>query len=222
MTMPMKKRILNFTIIAAISALLFSCVIKQEIYFNKDFSGSYKYTYDFTEYASYMEGEEDSDSLMMKNEDFEEYLQVVVSELKKIEGINDVKYLNDADHGTVYFSYKFDDISALNKGLVYSSYMDQEPLEDPPYFVQKGKKLTFIRHATPLEEEEGAEATEEDDSMNDMFAWEFTIEFEGNVKKYDVQEDTTVTVSSNKKKFVENSNIFDVAEKETEWLFKTK
>jgi len=219
----MKKRLINSIIIVVLSSMLFSCVIKQEIYFNKDFSGVYKYTYDFTEYVTYMQSEEESDSMMMKNEDFEVYLQTVVSELKEIEGINDIKFLNDADHGTVYFSYVFDNIDALNKGLVYSSYMDQEPLENPPYFIQKGKKITFIRHATPVEEEEDAETTEEDmDYMNDMFAWEYTIEFERNVRKYDVQEDTAVSVSSNKRKFLEKGNIFDVSEKETKWVFKTK
>lgn len=213
---------LNFTIIAVLTSMLFSCVIKQEIYFNKDFSGVYKYTYDFTEYVTYMQSEEESDSMMMKNEDFEVYLQTVVSELQEIDGINDVKFLNDADHGTVYFSYIFDNIDALNKGLVYSSYMDQEPLENPPYFIHKGKKITFIRHATPVEDED-AETTEEDmDYMNDMFAWEYTIEFERSVRKYDVQEDTAVSVSSNKRKFLEKGNIFDVSEKETKWVFKTK
>ena len=218
----MKKRILNFALAAAILLFTFGCSIKQEIYFNKDFSGKYKYTYDFTEYVSYMGGEEDSDSLMMKNEDFEEYLNTVVTELKKIEGINNVKYLNDADHGLVYFQYDFDNVNALNKGLVFSSYMDQEPMENPPYFEVKGKKLTFIRHATPVEEATDETSTEDTDYMNDMFAWEFTLEFEANVKKYNVQEDTAVSVSGDKRKFVESGNVFDVAEKETKWVFKTK
>ncbi len=224
----MKKRILSFAIIAAATALLFSCVIKQELHFNKDFSGSYKYTYDFTEYVNYMgdmeeEEAEGEDSLAITNEDFEEYLSIVVSELKSIDGINDVKYLNDADNGLVYFSYDFDNVEALNSGLVYSSYMDQEPLENPPYFIQKGKKLTFIRPATPIEDEEDEqEVSEDDDYMNDMFAWEFTIDFDSKVKKYDLQKDTAVTVSTDKRKFVEGGNIFDVAEKETKWVFKTK
>ncbi|MBN2776275.1 MAG: hypothetical protein JXR36_01450 [Bacteroidales bacterium] len=218
----MKKRILNFALAAAILLFTFGCSIKQEIYFNKDFSGKYKYTYDFSEYVSYMGEEEDSDSLMMKNEDFEEYLNTVVTELKKIEGINNVKYLNDADHGLVYFQYDFDNVNALNKGLVFSSYMDQEPMENPPYFEVKGKKLTFIRHATPVEEATEETTTEDTDYMNDMFAWEFTLEFEANVKKYDVQKDTAITVSGDKRKFVETGNVFDVAEKETKWVFKTK
>ncbi len=217
----MKKKLFIFTFIFVISILFISCIIKQEIYFNKDFSGTYKYSYDFTEYVSYMQGEEDNDSLSMKNEDFDEYLNTVVSELKRIEGINDVKYLNDADNGLVYFSYNFDNVSALNKGLAYSSFMDQEPLENPPYFVQKGKKISYIRHATPLEDK--IETEEEDmDYMNEMFAWEYTIEFERNVKKYDVQKDSAVTVSSNKNKFTEKGNIFDMIEKETIWVFKTK
>ena len=74
-----------------------------------------------------------------------------------------------------------------------------------------------------IEEEEDVETTEEDmDYMNEMFAWEFTIEFDRNVRKYDVQEDTAVTVSSDKRTYLENGNIFDVAEKETKWVFKIK
>lgn len=215
----MKKTVFKLLLIPITALLLFSCTIKQEIYFNKDFSGDYKYTYDFTEYISYMDGEED-DSLMMKNEDFEEYLQSVITSLKAIDGINDIKFLNNADGGIVYFSYSFDHVEALNAALKYSSYMDQEPLEDAPYFEAKKKKLTYIRHAQPIEEEED---TEEDTSyMNEMFGWEFSIEFERDVKKYDIQEDTAVTVSSNKRKFTEGGNVFDVAAKESKWVFKTK
>lgn len=219
----MKKRVLNFAIVSISAFLMFSCVIKQDIYFNRDFSGSYKYTYDFTEYVSYMSDEEESDSMMMKNEDFEEYLQSVVSSLKAMNGINDVKFLNDADGGVVYFSYNFDNVEALNSALKYSSYMDQEPLEDAPYFELKKKKLTFVRHAQPFEEDEDTEATtEEDDYMNEMFKWEFNIEFARDVKKFDVQEDTAITVSRNKRKFTEGGNVFDVAEKESKWEFKLK
>ncbi len=217
----MKKRTLNFLFIAAATLLMFSCVIKQEVYFNKDFSGNYKYTYDFTEYVSYMAGDEEgSDSLMMKNEDFEEYLQSVRTALKEIEGIKDVKIVNDADNGLVYFSYSFTNVTALNSALKYSSYMDPEPLTDAPYFIQKKKTLTFIRHAQPKEEvEEGAEDTS---YMNEMFKWDFTINFEADVKKFDVQKDTAVTVSNNNKKFAEGGNIFDVTAKESKWVFKTK
>jgi hypothetical protein len=217
----MKRKTFSFIFIAAATMLMFSCVIKQEIYFKKDFSGSYKYTYDFTEYVSYMASDEEgSDSLMMKNEDFEEYLTTVRTALKEINGISDVKIVNDADNGLVYFSYNFTDVTALNSALKYSSYMDTEPLEDAPYFVQKKKTLTYIRHAQPQEEvEEGEEDTS---YMNDMFKWEYTIEFEAEVKKFDVQKDTAVTISSNNRKFVEGGNIFDVTAKESKWVFKTK
>ncbi len=216
----MKKKTLNFLFITIATFLMFGCVIKQEVYFKKDFSGSYKYTYDFTEYVSYMAGEEESDSLMMKNEDFEEYLQTVKVALKEIDGISDVKIVNDADNGLVYFSYNFTNITALNSALKYSSYMDPEPLTDAPYFEQKKKTLTFIRHAQPQEEtEEGGEDTS---YMNDMFKWSFAIEFEADVKKYDIQKDTAITISNNNKKFVEGGNIFDVTAKESKWVFKTK
>ncbi len=218
----MKKRIVNLLICAVLIFSMFGCVIKQEIYFYKDFSGKYKYSYDFTEYVAYMQGEEDNDSLMMKNDDFAEFLNIVVAELKQIEGINNVKYLNDTDNGLVYYQFDFEDVDALNKGLVFSSYMDQKPLDNPPYFEKKGKKITFIRHAIPTEETESDTIEQDLESINDMFISELVIEFERNVKKYNIQKDTAVTVSSNKRKFIEKANVFDVVEKETKWMFKTK
>lgn len=223
----MKKNIIRTVFVAALTLMLFGCVVKQEIYFNKDFSGNYKYTYDFTEYISYMSGgeEETDDSLMMKNEDFEEYLNFVKKELKNINGISDIKIFNDADNGNVYFSYNFANVDALNSALKYSSYMELEPNENAPYFIAKKKTLTYIRHATPTEEIEDTvtEGAEEDtDYMNDFFRWEFSIEFEANVKKFDVQKDTAITVSDDNKKFLESGNIFNVSEKESKWVFKTK
>ncbi|MDD2386347.1 MAG: hypothetical protein PHP52_06145 [Bacteroidales bacterium] len=218
----MKKRIVNLLIITVLTFSTFGCVMKQEIYFNKDFSGKYKYSYDFTDYVGYMHGEEGNDSLMMKNDDFAEYLNLIVGELKQIKGVSSVKYLNDADNGLVYYQFDFENIEALNKGLVFSSYMDQEPLENPPFFEKKGKKITFVRHAIPKENLDGEALDEDLESLNYMFSWELAIEFERNVKKYDVQKDTTVTVSNNKRKFLEKSNVFDIVEKETKWVFKTK
>lgn len=222
----MKNKYLKFLPVTLIVLLSVGCSIKQEVYFNKDFSGKYKYAYDFTEYVKMMEDEEDSDSLMMKNEDFEEYLNAIVMDLKNINGISNVKYLNDADNGLVYFQYDFDNVDALNKGLEFSSYLGQEPLENPPYFELKRKKLTFNRPVAPKketdEDQEFDFSTEDSDYMNNMFLWEFTIEFDRNVKKYNVQKDTTVSVSANKRKFVEKGNVFDVVEKETKWVFKTK
>jgi hypothetical protein len=221
----MKKKIFKTVFVAAITLMLFGCVIKQEIYFNKDFSGRYKYTFDFTEYISYMGGgeEETDDSLMMKNEDFEEYLSYVKKELKNISGISDIKIFNDADNGTVYFSYNFANVDALNAAMKFSSLMALEPVENAPYFNAKKKNLTYIRHATPKEEiEETEEGGEDTDYMNDFFRWEFVLEFEADVKKFDVQKDTMLTISNNNKTFVENGNIFNVAEKESKWVFKTK
>lgn len=221
----MKKTIFKPVIATAITILLFGCVIKQEIYFNKDFSGNYKYTFDFSEYISYMGGgeEETDDSLMLKNEDFEEYLSFVKNELKKINGISDIKILNDADNGNVYFSYSFANVDALNSAMKYSTLMELEPVENAPYFIAKKKNLTYIRHAVPKVETEETEETGEDtDYMNDFFRWEFVIDFEADVKKYDVQKDTMLTISNNNKTFVENGNIFNVVEKESKWVFKTK
>jgi len=218
----MKKIRINLLIITILTFMMFGCVVKQEIYFNKDFSGKYKYSYDFTEYVGYMQGEEDNDSLMMKNDDFVDYLNIVVGKLKQTEGINNVKYLNDADNGLVYYQFDFENVEALNKGLAFSSYLGQEPIENPPFFQQKRKSITFVRHALPAKNDDDKFIEGDMDEMNDMFIWEFTIEFEKDVKRYDVQMDSTVTVSNNKRKFVEKANVFDIVEKETKWVFKTK
>lgn len=217
----MKRKTINILFIIAASLLLFSCVVKQDIYFKKDFSGSYKYTFDFKEYVDYMNAEED-DSLATKNGDFEEYLSVVKSELNQIDGISNLKIVNNAENGMVYFMYDFANITALNAAIKYSNYMETEPLANAPYFEQKKKTLIYIRHATP-KEVPAEDGSEEDLSyMNEMFKWEFNIEFEADVKKYDVQKDTSITISSNKRSFTEFGSLFDVVTKESKWVFKTK
>jgi hypothetical protein len=217
----MKKQAISILFVIAATLLLIGCVVNHEVFFKSDFSGSYKYSFDFTEYVSYMGAEED-DSLMMKNEDFEEYLGTVKAALNQINGISNLKIVNNADNGLVYFTYDFANVTALNEAMRYSNYMETEPLENAPYFEQKKKTLAFIRHAAPKEETAEGEGEEDTSYMNDMFKWEFVIEFEADMKKYDVQKDTAITVGNNKRKFTEIGNIFVVTAKESKWVFKTK
>jgi len=217
----MTKKIYNYLFVAILSLFMFGCVVKQEVYFNRDFSGNYKYSFDFTEYINYMgEGEEGSDSLTMKNEDFEEYLNFVKTSLNEIDGITNLKIVNDADNGVVYFTYNFANVDALNAAMKYSTLMETEPAQGAPFFQLKKKTLTYIRHAIP--QEEPVEGEEDTSYMNDMFSWEFTIGFEGEMKKFDVQKDTSVTISNGNRTFVESGNVFDVTAKESKWVFKTK
>lgn len=215
----MKKRLLNVLLVVGLLSLVFGCTIKQEVFFNKDFSGNYKYSFDFVEYISYM-GEDQADSTALKNEDFVEYLGVVKSALQDMNGISNLKIVNDAENGLVYFNYDFANVQALNAAMKYSTLMELEPKINSPYFELKKKTLTYIRHAEPAEE--AAEGEEDTSYMNEMFKWEFNISFESGMKKYNVQKDTAVTISKGNRTFIESGNIFDVAKKESKWVFKTE
>lgn len=201
-------------------SLVTSCVIRQEIYFKKDFSGTYKYTFDFKEYANMMNSEE-SDSTMLKNEDFVEYLESVKTALNEIQGISNIKTVNDADNGLVYYSFDFSDVKALNETLKFSgNFLNEKQSENPPYFIQKKKNLTFIRPAAPIQNT--SEDGEDLSYMNDFFKWVFSIQFEQEVKKYNVQKDTAVKITENNHKFTEFGNIYQTSEKNVNWQFKTK
>lgn len=217
----MKKNFKIISLLFLASIMIVSCVVKQEIYFKKDFSGSYKYTFDFTEYSNAMSGEEGSDSTKLKNEDFQEYLESIREALIAIKGLNNIKIINDADNGKIYYSFDFDGIESLNQALVYSGAMYNENLaQNPPYFTRKKKNLTFNRPANPMPKE--SEDGEDTSYMNDFFKWEFSITFESELKKYDIMNDTAVKITNANHTFTEFGNIYDISDKNVKWQFKTK
>lgn len=218
----MKKQTLRNLILLLLPFFLFSCIVQQEIYFKKDFSGTYKYKFDFTEYNNSLK-EDDNDTSGLSNEDFAEYLNFVRTGLKQIDGLSNIKIINNAENSEVYFSYEFANIKALNEALKYSNLMEVEKNNYSSYFTLKGKNLTYTRPAIPVEEDEEKTNPEEDDYiMKGMFVWKFNIEFEAEVKKHNLSKDTTITIEKGGKRFIEKNNIVDYTKKETKWVFKMK
>jgi hypothetical protein len=214
-------------VLLAIPFFLFSCVIQQDIYFNKDFSGSYKYSFDFKEYNEYMNietDEEDDEDNNLSNEDFEEYLNFVKSGLSNVYGIENLKIVNNADQGEVYFSFDFADIESLNEALKYANLMESETNEFSSYFEKKGKTITYLRPELPeVKEDNNEEEFEEEDfDYANLFVWRFNIEFEAEVKNHNLAKDTTISIQKAGRKFTETNNIFDYTKKETKWVFKMK
>ncbi len=219
----MKKRVVVFISLLFITSLFISCIIKQEIYFNKDFSGTYKFTYNFTDYNNYMEENEDSSNVSFQNEDFISLIQQLMVEFKKVDGINDIKFLNDTDNGISYFMYEFQNINALNKGiqLIFENMSSEAPTADAPYFVKKRKNIYYVRPVMRSEDRD-SEADKYESFFNQVFIWEFSIEFEREVKKHNVLKDTLVEISKDKRKFIEKGGIYDVYRTPKKWKFKLK
>lgn len=212
-------------VLLAIPFFLFSCVIQQDIYFNKDFSGSYKYSFDFKEYNEYMNietDEEDDEDNNLSNEDFEEYLNFVKSGLSNVYGIENLKIVNNAEEGEVYFSYDFADINTLNQALRYSN-LDTKTNEYSSYFEKKCKTITYVRPKIHTEENKNIEDENKIDfDDNSLFTWVFNLEFATDVKKHNLANDTTISIQKGGRKFTETNNIYDYTNKETKWEFKLK
>ncbi|MBI4645256.1 MAG: hypothetical protein HY738_01360, partial [Bacteroidia bacterium] len=119
------------------------CVIRQEIHFNKNFSGTYKFTFDYSKLSAFSKK---NDSLKSSEQDISSTFKERVKELEKISGLSEITYLAEKQEGKVYLSYKFINTEVLNESLKHSSSLDMKTgAEGAPSFNLKGKKLSYYR-----------------------------------------------------------------------------
>jgi hypothetical protein len=111
----MKKYFLNFIGFIGLLASLASCSIREEIHFNKDFSGDFRYTVDFSGMVGMMSSLPQNDSIKKDNFEMPTEMMTGLSEgLKDLEGISSLDVQNQ-EKGKLIISFKFKDIKALNR-----------------------------------------------------------------------------------------------------------
>ncbi len=210
----MKKNVTVFIVFVLV--FLKSCTVTQEIHFHKDFSGKYKFTYDFTEYIKVL-GEDErikTDSLMIAPEDYQEYLNNLQINLSSIKGISKIKINNDADAGILSFSFDFANLESLNKSLKYTSLYNINDIDfEPPYFEIKKRSLYFIRKPVVLPDINDAN-TNSDLSTNIL-----KISFDKKPVEI-IIPDKDVKISRDGKEITEKGDIENISVKNAEWEFK--
>lgn len=203
--------------------------VTEEYHFNKDGSGSARFTVDISKMMAMLEsfggamdslgGEDGSNSI---KEMFSDRSQVDI--LKSIPGIKNVKSLSSEEAKIIGYSFDFDDLEALNNAVaVNSSDMGltamlgagdsgEEEEAGTNSFMRKGKKFTrTLQFPMPEEDDEEAEHYKSMAAM--LFADHFYSQkytFEGGVKK--VKKNDNASVQSDRKTVLIKTPLTDLLE----------
>lgn len=187
-----------------------SCFDVQEEYiFRKDGSGSVKMIVDMSSmiemmkmFSSMSDSSSEDDPMASLNEAFDDTEALEL--LKGVEGISNIKSLNDKEKGIIGYSYDFKNIDALNDAMANNTNDialtaamglgegDQaEPMEQ---FLVKGRKFTrnhgvdaAVKSRLEEEEASGEESELDEEGLAGMMfgdaSWTIKYTFEEGVKK---------------------------------------
>lgn len=194
-------RKLYFILITIITAA--SCTFKQEVKFNKDWSGEISCAMDMSMMASLA-----GDSVEMPSAlDDTNYVKKL-DKLKKVPGISNVK-VEDNGAGISTVSYSFTDLKALNKSgnMLFS---DDETHKDFVYFqVKKKNSLFFTLPKIPADP--NAEAGE-DNALGEGFEYHLTLSFPKKVKSLETKNGAIL--SDDKKQVILKTNLMAMTGKD--------
>ena len=126
---------------------LFSCVAKQELYFEKDLSGNAKLTMDMSQMMEMM-GEIEEKSVLADSAN-----QIKIESLKKLNGINNIK-TDDANYKISSISFDFKSIEALNNAA--NVLTKEESEERFQYLTEVNKKTIEINFPAQQSMEDSA------------------------------------------------------------------
>ena len=164
-----------------------SCTIDQTISYNDDMSGSNKIVIDMSGAMEMMGGMMGDDSEAMKGMDMKEGLGELEESFKDLEGVSNLKLIDDLKSYRMGFSYDFEDTEALNAAM--KDYMDDDDApkkkKSKDTYKQKGKKLFLNFDA---EDMSGLGESLGDPSMLNMMGmmdYKITINLPQPVKKID-------------------------------------
>ena len=157
----MLKKALLF---AGVALLLGACTITEELSFNKNFSGTGSVSYNISMFG---EDEENDSTLTSQMELAAAYRDSAL----QIKGIHDVQFKYDEEETRMIFTYRFDDLKALN--ALYKLQMFEEAPFMRKEFAAKGKKKLSVTWPVHQLTEEDRAAYEEE--MMDSYTYELTL-----------------------------------------------
>lgn len=168
--------------------LLSACTVKEELTFNKDFSGSATVSYNLSMYGE----EEENDSTLTA--------QLVMAEAikdsaLKIKGISDVNFRYDEEESAMIFTYSFASLKSVND-LYKLQAFDEAPFMRKE-FNRKGKKqltITWPVHELTQEDREAY-----DNEMMDMYTHELTINLPKAAKSSSISTDKITHLTEGQK-----------------------
>ena len=197
------RMIRSILCIAAAAMAITSCTLKQDLQFNKDFSGKMNCELDMSSISSMNVDEETGVAASIVDDEMLEKLE----KLKGINGITNVK-MEETAPGLILLSYDFKDLVALNKsGFLFYESPTGVPFE---YFALKNKKTLVFRMPDMSAEEQIGE--EEEMGMGSMFTFSLKMSFAKNVKKLKTEGEGIL--SDSKKEITLDSDMDKVSKKD--------
>lgn len=193
-------------LLPCISILCFvaSCTFRQDVNFNKNWSGDMTCTIDMSEMATLLESTGDPMDLMA-----DDASKSKISRLKSIPGIKKVK-VKETGKGIYRITYGFKDLAALNKSGSVLFADEKEPL-DFSYFDLRDSQTLFF--SFPFKgTEETAEADDADNSIGENFIYELKLNFPWKIES--IETKTNAAVSTDRKQLFFRSDIFTLTSPE--------
>ena len=189
----------------ALVAIVTSCSISQDFYFNKDFSGNYKMTFDMSSLMA-MAGTEEDETEEILDQAAKDSIALAYN---SIDGISNTK-VNSEDY-IIFIAYDFENLDALNNAIAETA-LDGESddattgmlANSDIKFSGKGKKMTYhIPEFTTYDIE--------DSTMMyfDMIDMKSTFSFEREVKSID---NTSATIQTDGKTVIIEGSFKEFAE----------
>ncbi len=190
--------------------VLASCTVKEELTFNKDFSGTGVVSWNFDLYGD----ETDPDSVLAaQTASAEEFKK----EAMTVPGISNVRYNIDLEDPMMWFYFDFKNLKALND-LYSLSAFDEAPFMRKTFAKKGSRKLTVIWpvHALTAEDREAWEG--ESDDMQAMYTHELILNLPREIKTNNLDTDRFTCNPENKSvKFEGNWGDFYTQAKPITW-----
>ena len=194
-------------LILFLSIIFFSgCVITQEFYFNKDFSGNYKGSIDMSQFIEAMSSLDTVSNSMKSLTDSLDYLLKQTNSNLKTEGISKIDLGWENNNKIMFISYSFANLDALNKALNTSNLnMTKHDTiqENHIFFTKKGKK-TLIYNGLPK-----VESKDQKDlgKLKNYYKYQLHFTFERKIKK---SNNSRYKISDDKHKANLGAPLYDI------------
>jgi hypothetical protein len=177
----------NWVLFSALIALMTSCSFKQNVAFNKNWSGSMNCELDMRQMLPMMEveGGEKAVSMIEEPETLEK-----IKLLKSTKGVSKVD-VKEVEKGLYAFSFEFDDLNSLNKSANIM-FSDSGSVNEFVYFNLKDKNTLFFTMPKNGDGSPEVETTEEPTGM-EGFNYELNLKFPRKIASIETKNAATIS-----------------------------
>lgn len=161
--------------IILLALVVSSCTVKEELTFNKDFSGKGAISYNIMLYDN---EEISADSaLLAQIAVAEEYKKTALT----LTGITNVSYKIDEEEEMIWYYFDFSGLQALN-ALYALQFFDDAPILRKTFANKGSKRLTLTWPVHDLTPEDRESWNDDEDEMSSMYTHELTLNLPREVK----------------------------------------